>query len=899
MNPGLVATVVMLYVLCLVLIAKYFANRPRPANWFESLTYALSIGAYCTAWTYFGSVEKASYEGFSFLAVYVGSIIGSFFWRSIWRKLIRIKDRYSVTSLADLLALRHGKSQFVATGVTLFLVVGMVPYISLQMKALLRSTNFLLLMPMDQVPTIEAWGIVALLLFLTIFFGLRKLNSTERHPSLVFTSAFESVVKLFSFLIIGATVVYLGYGGFGTLFAQVEEMRQTQQLQFPMNKFPVSSWISVTVMSLFAFLFLPRQFHMAVVEATHDKHLSRASWLFPLFLVLINLFVLPVALIGLLQGHSHRDLFLLEIPREMGLNWAVMLGYLGGLSAVFGMVIVEVTTLSTMVSSNIILPLARRLEGLSFLSQKVLYLRWISAALILTASLLYLQKVGDRYALASIGMISFAAIFQLVPSVLGGLYWRNGSYGGMVFSLLTGALIWLLTLFIPALAKSGLIAADFLQTGYFEISFFHPEALFGVKGFDPLTHTFIWSLIFGPASYIIGSILLPQKKSESIVANDIVNISSGEKASDFLPEAPQTVELAGKRRMMIGLLQKYFSPHQANVMVDEILTKVGLLERTFISVPEISRIVSKLEASLAGAIGAAQAHVEIKRLGIFTEQEKRDLENCYSELLANLNVSPADLMRRASLEQQRNELLSAEAERLQVQLVQKSRLSALGEMASGMAHEINNPLTIIRLNLQMLKQRAPAQGADAEKNIPIFDKVITATDRINRIISSLAAFAKQSDDGPMLPTPLRTMVEHGLQFCRARYSSRDVPIFVEDIPEIDLSCRSNEIEQVLFQLLNNAYDAIENLPEKWIRMSFKVEGGVLVIRIVDSGTGIHGEVAEKLMQPFYTTKPQGTGTGLGLSVSKGIVEQHGGKLYLARNTNHTTFVIELPLKPSN
>lgn len=234
------------------------------------------------------------------------------------------------------------------------------------------------------------------------------------------------------------------------------------------------------------------------------------------------------------------------------------------------------------------------------------------------------------------------------------------------------------------------------------------------------------------------------------------------------------------------------------------------------------------------------------------------------------------------------------AEELSFKLIQSSKLSAVGEMAGGIAHEINNPMAIIVGRLEQLKFKIENNQINPEQLTESIQKVISTTERITKIIKGLKSFSRSSDNLPFQPTQLKSVVEGAFDLCREKFKSHGIQIQESQIPDVILNCREVQISQVLLNLLNNSHDAILDLPEKWISVDYRFSNNVLKILVTDSGNGIPTEVANKIMQPFFTTKEVGKGTGLGLSISKGIVEEHKGKFYIDRQCKNTRFIIELP-----
>src|SRR5215470_14132561 len=460
--------------------------------------YALSLAVYCTSWTFYGSVGRAATSGIGFLPIYLGPTLMAALWWYVMLKIIRISKQNRITSIADFVASRYGKSQTLGGMVTIIAVVGVVPYIALQLKAISNTFSIILRYPQTVAP--EQHGaplflgdstfyIAMLLAAFTILFGTRHLDATERHEGLVAAVAFESLVKLLAFIAVGLFVTFWMYRGFGDIFSRAEIAPETSGLlTFGTEGGGYATWASLTFLSMASVLFLPRQFQVAVVENVDERHLAKAIWLFPLYLLAINVFVLPIAFGGLLRfpdGSVDADTFVLTLPMAEKHEFLALLVFIGGLSAATGMIIVETTALSTMVCNDLVMPVLLRLRGLRLnerpdLTGLLLGIRRGAIVLILILGYLYFRLAGEAYALVSIGLISFAAVAQFAPAILGGIFWKGGTRAGALSGLLAGFGVWLYTLLLPALARSGWMPDGFLQQGPFGIELLKPLRLFGL-----------------------------------------------------------------------------------------------------------------------------------------------------------------------------------------------------------------------------------------------------------------------------------------------------------------------------------------------------------------------------------------------------------------------------------
>lgn len=506
------------YIGFLFVVASY-GDRMRPiqrsARW-RSLIYPLTLAVYCTSWTFFGSVGLASRNAYDFLTIYIGPIIMfGLFWPLVMR-VVRLAKAQNITSVADFIAARYGKGQPVAAFVALIAILGSVPYIALQLKAVSSSLSAMLAQ-IDPPSGFEqsVLGDIALLVALSmamfaVFFGTRHTDATEHQNGLMLAIATESVVKLVAFLAVGAFVTFWMFHGPADLIAQASERVDTAALLARPPQF--STFAAMTTLSFLVIMLLPRQFHVAVVENNSEAEIRRAAWLFPLYLVLINIFVLPIALAGLLifpRGSVDSDMFVLALPLSADSHVFALFAFVGGLSAATAMVIVETVALAIMASNDIIMPwvLQRReafVTGQQDVGALLLTVRRIAIFVILLLAYGYNRIAGDVQ-LAAIGLMSFAAIAQLAPAFFGGLVWRRGTARGAVAGMTAGTLAWAYTLFLPSFSETGLFASSFLDAGPWAISWLRPQALFGID-LPPLAHGVLWSLGLNVLAYVAFSL---------------------------------------------------------------------------------------------------------------------------------------------------------------------------------------------------------------------------------------------------------------------------------------------------------------------------------------------------------------------------------------------------------
>ncbi|MEX2128229.1 MAG: PAS domain-containing hybrid sensor histidine kinase/response regulator [Xanthobacteraceae bacterium] len=525
------------YIGFLFAVASY-GDRVRPGAGKRGIRpwiYPLSLAVYCTSWTFFGSVGLSSAQGFDFLTIYLGPVLMMVLGFPLILKIVRLAKAQNITSIADFIAARYGKSQVVAAIVTVVAVIGAVPYIALQLKAVSAS----LLTILGQQPSVSSlapmFGDLALVVAVTmaafaVLFGTRHIDATEHQEGLMLAIATESLVKLIAFLVVGVFVLFYLFEGPMDLVSRAAERADISAI-FTKSINP-ATWLTMTVLSFLAIVLLPRQFHVMVVENNGEDELRRARWLFPLYLVLINLFVVPIAMAGLLtfpNGNVDSDMFVLALPLSANADMLALLAFVGGLSAATAMVIVESVAVAIMVSNDIVVPLVLRRRGnetgkRADMGALLLRARRFSIFCVLLLAYLYYHMAGEAQ-LAQIGLLSFAAVAQFGPAFFGGLFWRQATARGAIAGLAIGVVVWAYTLLLPSVVAAGLVDRTILDAGMFGITHLRPQALFGLEA-TPLTHGVLWSLGLNILAFVAVSMLTSATPIERLQANVFVETKS-------------------------------------------------------------------------------------------------------------------------------------------------------------------------------------------------------------------------------------------------------------------------------------------------------------------------------------------------------------------------------------
>ncbi|MFO1123663.1 MAG: PAS domain-containing hybrid sensor histidine kinase/response regulator [Hyphomicrobiales bacterium] len=517
-------------------------RRPRGGR---PLIFALSLGVYCTSWTYFGSVGIASRTGLDFLPIYIGPVLVFVFgWRMV-QAVAAISKRHNIASIADFLSARYGKSESLGALVAVIAVIGIVPYISIQLKAVsaaLGVINFAPLWPAGLPADSSGFNGLSMMVTVTmgifaILFGTRHIDTTEHQDGMILAIAVESVVKLVAFVLVGLFVVYGIMGGWTSFAARFEALPNADSIFS--GDLDGGRWLTMTFLAACAIMLLPRQFHVTAVENASSEEIRRARWLFPAYLVAINLFVIPIAIAGLvvLPPGSDPDTFVLALPVDAGSKLFTMIAFVGGLSASTAMVIVECIALSIMVCNNLVVPLLLRRHDLERVAihndmgeRLVLIRRW-AIVLVLALAYGYYRMIGSSAALAQVGLISFAAVAQFAPAFFGGLVWRRGTARGAMAGIAAGSAVWAYTLLLPSFVDAGWIGRGFVDNGPFGLAMLRPRMLFSLE-FDAVTHGVLWSMIANISAYVGVSLMrLPtpveRMQAASFVSREIPGAGAG------------------------------------------------------------------------------------------------------------------------------------------------------------------------------------------------------------------------------------------------------------------------------------------------------------------------------------------------------------------------------------
>jgi Na+/proline symporter/nitrogen-specific signal transduction histidine kinase len=885
LSATLVIGVSFAYLLVLFAVAHWADGRAAQGRSVISSAwvYALSMAVYCTAWTYFGSVGRAANSGVWFLPIYLGPMLAMVLAWMVVRKMIRIAKTYRITSIADFIASRYGKSPLLAGLVTLITVVGIVPYIALQLKGI-ASAYAVMTSPLGA-PAVQAaqwWNDSTLYVALalagfTIVFGARHLDSTERHEGMVAAIAFESVVKLVAFMAVGVFVTFVLFNGPGDLFAQAHAVESLRQLlQFGQGQsFAYAQWFSLIVLAMLSVIFLPRQFQVMVVENVDERHLKRAVWVFPLYLLLINLFVLPIALGGLMyfgQGQMNPETFVLSLPLAEGYTALALLAFVGGLSAATGMVIVEAIAVSTMVCNDLVMPWLLRTQRFARASGNLngllLGIRRLAILGIMLLGYVYFHLAGEAYALVSIGLISFAAVAQFAPAMLGGMYWKGGTQRGALAGLSVGFAFWAYTLMLPSLAKSGWFPIGFLEQGPWSLEWLKPEAFLGLSGLDNLTHSMVWSLMLNIAAYVGVSLWRSPtavETSQALLFVDVFNRNAGARPV-FWQGRAQVADL-------LPLVARFLGQDKAEQSFERYARQVGVAQVR--DIPADARLVQFVETQLAGAIGSASARVMVASV---VEEEALDLDDVMRIL------DEASQLRAYShaLEDKSRSLERATQELQEANEKLKSLDRMKDDFMSSVTHELRTPLTSIRA-LSELMRDDPEMSLEQRQHFMAI--IVSETERLSRLVNQVLDMAKIEAghaEWHNSPVDMPELLAQAVNTMQETFRERGVQLRLDAQPTSTVMADADRITQVVINLLSNA---VKFAPRQTgvVDVRLRSAQGGVTVEVQDNGPGIAPDQQDLVFEKFRQVGDEAYrpgGTGLGLPISRQIVEHFGGRMWL-------------------
>lgn len=919
------------------------------------ITYTLSLGVYATSWSYFGSVGLAEGGGFLFLTIYLGLTVAMALTPVLLLPIFRLVRDYQLSSLADLFAFRY-RNNSVGSWVTAAMLVGSIPYLSLQIRAATQSVQMLTQdMALD---TLAAAFCTALAVF-AVLFGARHLTPREQHEGLVVAIAFESAVKLIALLSVGLFAVYGVFGG----HQQMEDWlaRTPEAVDALYDPVREGSWLSMMALSFCAAFLLPRQFHMMFTENHSSRSLRIASWAFPLYLLLLNLPILPILWAGqTLQTEVSSDLYVMVVSLAADNPWLSLLALLGGMSAASAMMIVATLSLSSMVLNHWVAPAGMTApQAQHDFYRALLWSKRVSIVFIILCAYGFYQVIEDNSGLAQMGLISFVAVAQLLPGMVGLLFWSRASSEGFLLGLAGGFAMWFVILIVPLLVNSDILDQQI-----------NLSAVFGGDGSDIWSVATFWTLAVNATLLVLGSYATRPSAEETEAAELCIHQGTRPLTGTVLALSPYQFSQQ---------LEQVMGPSAAEKEVRNALAELQLDWQE--SRPaELRRLRERIELNLSGLLGPTLARLIVndrlrlhkethaalsdsfKRLEMRLENSRNRLRGAERELdemrryhrdvlhelpigvcsldtngtvviwnnamvgitaigpgealgqtvgtlakpwgallqdfakhdagqsrkqrltrgeqHSSYNLHKSHIHTSATAPEARSGLVILVEDRtaidqLESELAHSERLATVGRFAAGVAHEIGNPLTGIDSLAQNL-----AHESESEIVLSTGENILKQTRRINDIVKSLLAFSRRGDADTSQRElfALRACIDDAIELIALDPAVRAIALR-SDCPE-DLQIRADrqKILQLILNLLSNACAASAAGGEVKVRAC--LIGETCMLEVCDQGSGIDEAAREAIFEPFYTTKPAGQGTGLGLSLVHAIVTEHGGRIGL-------------------
>lgn len=860
-------------------------------GWLRSpMIYTLSLSIYCTAWTFYGAVGYAARSGLEFATIYMGPTMVMIGWWWILRKLVRIGRTQRITSVADLISSRYGKSTTLGVLVTVLAVIGTTPYIALQLQSVALSfAVFGLANPgrlvVPDLNNTALWVAAGLAVF-AIVFGTRNLDANERHHGVVTAIALEAIVKFLGLVGVGIFVVWGIGDGVSDMLARIDAS--------PVAKVDINGtrFITLTILSGAAFLTLPRMFQVLVVENAEERHLFTASWAFPLYLFGMSLFVIPIAVVGLdvLPNTSNPDMFVLTLPLKYDQQALATLSFLGGFSSATSMVIVAAIALSTMVSNHIVMPiwLSLRTEGATVagdVRSVVLLSRRLSIAGVLALGYLYYHVSGGSEALAEIGLISFTGIAQVLPAMLGGIFWRGATRTGAIGGILIGFSIWAYTMFLPSFGDAAGYTAAFFAHGPWGLEVLRPQALFGIEGVDPVVHAVVWSLALNTGVFLLGSLLSFPRPVERLQGAQFVNIFEHTGAARSWSHGTAESE------DLLVMAQRIIGGSEAQSLFYSEAESQG--KQGYLPDPT-PQFLERLERELAGSVGAATAHAMLGQIAgglVVSVEDLMAVADETAQLLehsSQLEVQSEELARTARKLREANEKLT-------VLSIQKDAF------LSQISHELRTPMTSIRAFSEILRDGSAGAEPMDPKSLTRFSGIIhDEARRLTRLLDDLLDLSVLENGQVSLNwsrTNLHDVIDRALVATEQGLAGRDLIIERNEVSEyIAIETDTDRLAQVFINLIANARKyCVSETPILHISTR-RSENDHIQIDFTDNGIGIPASKQTVIFEKFSRLSDQAKagGAGLGLAICREIVDNLGGTISYLPGQGGASFRIDLP-----
>nr|WP_309758765.1 sensor histidine kinase [Flavobacterium sp.] len=893
MNSIGLLLILVLYLSILFYIA-FWSEKRSHSKWTNNpYIYSFSLAVYCTAWTYYGSIGVAAESGLGYLPIYLGPILIIPTWMIILKKIIRISRVNKISSIADFISLRYGNSRFLGALVTIVCISGILPYISLQLKSI--SDTFHIVTKTQASSNIftdtTTYVCLALALFAS-YYGTRYVDASEKRRGIVTAVAMESILKLVFFLIVGIYVTYFVFDGFDDIYQKAAILKDFDKKNTIGGITNGINWFFLCILSMFAIFLLPRQFHTAIVENNKESHIRTAIWLFPLYLLLFNLFVFPIAWGGniLFEGKDHNaDTYSLLIPQLFDNNILTVMVFLGGFSAAISMIIVSSISLATMLSNNLLIPYGfiGSLENSSQEknSKRIVNSRKIGIfSLIILAYAIYRLFILD-YSLVSIGLVAFVVIAQLAPSFFGAIFWRRGSKNGAITGIILGFAVCFYTLLIPYATGMTNSVSLFVTEGPWGISLLKPFQLFGLDYLEPIPHAVFWSLLINIMSYAAVSVSFKGNYRERNYAEMFVDIDK------YITNHENA--FVWKGTAYISDIQKVLQRFLGEDRTKRALTIFNLkynIDKNITTAD--ARFIKFAENLLTGHIGTASAKILISSV---VKEDKISLP----EVLRILEEFKENIIINKKLTDTSNELkkISEQLKNANQELVNKDIQK--DEFLDTVTHELRTPITAIRAASEILHDE---DDIPEELRKQFLQNIISESDRLNRLIDKILDLEKFETGKQKIylsKNNITKTIKNTLESLNQLIKNKKISIEFDDSNKIIRAFYDEErIVQVIHNLLSNAIKFCSETNGK-IAISILENETNIEVKIHNNGKIIKEEDAEAIFDKFYQSRNQNikkpVGSGLGLAICKQIIEHHKGSIWSENHvTDGATFIFTLP-----
>ena len=890
--------IVLLCYLALLFALAFWAERNTANRWIKNpYVYALSLAVYCSAWNYYGSVGVAANSGIDFLTIYLGPVIALPLWMFIMTRIIKIAKNNKIASIADFVSLRYGNDRQLGALIAIICIFGIVPYISLQLKAV--SETFQLLsgstQTADNIFSDTTFYISLLLAVFIAFFGTLATDASRSRRGLITTVAFESIIKLVFFLVIGSYVCFALFDSPKDIYNQAALLEGFESLVTFKGLNHGISWFYTIMLSFLAIFLLPRQFHVAVVENEDPKYIKKAIWFFSLYLLLFNIFVFYIAFAGKLSLGTgvNPDYYSLLLPLAEGNTGLALMVFIGGFSAVISMVVVSTLALSTMVSNNLLIPygLLDRLfqTNPETNTRYIRNVRRVSIFVLVVTAYLFYYYFSSQLSLFSLGLIAFVIIAQLAPSFFLGLFWNRGTATASKIGMIAGFAVVVFTLILPRTTLGLGSNTDFITEGYFGISALKPFGLFGMDMLSAEAHALFWSLLVNLSLYGLFSLLIVANYRERNFGELFVHVNSviGNDEQGYVWRGEAYVEDVKK------VLNRFLGNEKTEKEFQQFYKRNGIDPN---NQKADARLINFSEKLLTGTLGSVSARMLIGNVAKEHPISLQEVLNILEDTKTTRATNKILTQKSKELSQLAGQLQSANDE-----LVQQDRLK--DEFLDTVAHELKTPITSIKAAAEVLVDDEGDMPYEFKENF--LKNIQEDADRLQTLIGNILDLEKLSNGRQELQLEHRSVrdtIQKAVRGIHQLAEKKGVQIITSEISDTMAYYDEDRVGQVLTNLLSNALKFTEAKRGK-VQLRAQNEAEQVKVIVEDNGRGIAEEDFQYIFEKFYQSKYQNTrkpqGSGFGLAICKKIIESHKGNIWADPDFSEgARFVFTLPTHPN-